>query len=468
MYPLFKINRVVLRRACCGSLVATFFLLFLLPTADAQPTVVNSNQLEPIVMFPGIDESEVRSLHNIENWDPNDSILLYLVNRMPLISSYHFSRIKSLGSRTQDGIELLKKQLEQAGLPKIQRYQTVGRVESITRYKVREKDRDLYQIPGYFAVDISHPQSKIKLKVCTPVIPDAWKKNDPVGQRVGIDGLFVYACDFTGDSVDGATAVFAAPRIRWLPDRVNSWVNEGQVWLGQHGVDIGLFDQVRKSTGEPLKPDDMESQFEILAAIDGPSKFESEAPQIDIIRAHEKALSLSGTRMTVRGRLRRITPINDVSEKYRERFGISKYYELDIFVPIQGKLRVKDVETGKFLVFNNNFPVTVRVRSLPEELADQKQPSVDVQVDAFFFRMWGYYSATSRRSDVLQKSPMLIGFEPVIVRPEETRQIDNIIGIVVGIIVVLILIALGYMYLSNRRKISRPDSEPEKISLDFE
>ena len=440
----------------------------------AQPTVINSNQLEPIVMFPGIDESEVRSLHDIEDWDPDDRVLLYLVNRMPTISDYHFSRIKSLGTRTSDGIELLEKQLLQGSLPKIQRYQISGQVIKLARHKIRKRDRERYSIAGYYIVDVRHAKSDLKLRVCTTTIPSAWKTNDPVGQTVGIDALFVYACDFLNESESDkkselkGTAVFAAPRIRWLPNQPNEWISEGQAWLGKHGVDVGLFDQVRKSTGEPLKPSDMASQFEILAAVSGSTGSPGKAPPIDIIEAHEKALSLCGSRMTVKGHLRRITPVEDVSDQYSQRFGIQKYYELDIFVPIQGRLRVKDVETGKFLVFNNNFPVTVRVASLPPELRNNKRPSIDVEIDCFFFRMWGYYSATSRRNEVVQKSPMLIGFEPVVVKVAETNEIDNIVGMVIAAIVILILIAAGYLYLTNRRRRTSSDDTPDSIDLKFD
>ena len=171
-----------------------------------------------------------------------------------------------------------------------------------------------------------------------------------------------------------------------------------------------------------------------------------------------------GSSFRVKGRLRRITPIDVDATKYGERFKLKRYYQLDVFVKLEKGFDLKNSK-GEKIRYENDFPISICVTSLPAELRDEKQPSVDVELTAFYFKMWQHHSSKSRKSgDMQQVAPLMVGLEPRVVEFDPQSELDWIFGVVLGTLLVGILLGGGILFFAKQRPIRR-EQEPEKIEL---
>jgi hypothetical protein len=140
-----------------------------------------------------------------------------------------------------------------------------------------------------------------------------------------------------------------------------------------------------------------------------------------------------GKLLTVEGTARRVTRIV-LDEAAARRWGFDHYYQIDLFVPLGNEtIRVgEDDADGEAPLFTNDFPVTVCVSSLPENLTVREDLREDIRVAAVFCKLWAYHSQfmSSYDPQQLQIAPLLIGYQPHVVSPPAGRH--AVFGILAG------------------------------------
>ncbi len=227
------------------------------------------------------------------------------------------------------------------------------------------------------------------------------------------------------------TAVFIGDRLNWFPNRADSefGVSQGQKLLGLAGVDVGRFDDVKRQHNSRLQGADAECFYQMLAAMnkidpDDYAKAGLASPPAEFLDLVSNPRGDPGRLVSVSGRVRRCVPIEINNSDVRKRLGVDRYYELDMFVPIDAKISI-DTESGEKLIYENRFPVTVCVMQLPKGVTPETISNEQIDVSAFFFRFWRYQNEFAAASGSSQVSPLVIGLSPAIV-PQTTQLFDNI------------------------------------------
>jgi hypothetical protein len=108
-------------------------------------------------------------------------------------------------------------------------------------------------------------------------------------------------------------------------------------------------------------------------------------------------------------------PVSDAD--VRTRFGIDHYYEIDLFLPLNGpSLRLgKPGEKADGPVFENEFPATLIVRELPAGLEESENVHQLVAADAVFFKVWAYRASYAAKFGQLQPAPLFVADKPRVV-----------------------------------------------------
>jgi hypothetical protein len=303
-----------------------------------------------------------------------------------------------------------------------------GRVRQLQRIELPAAAATAFETTHYYRLRCELPDAPNPVLVCTRIVPTAWEHRDSLDERFGGCGLFLKIGDASGPRPE---LVFATDRVAWFPDRLEPAldVTPTQVWLGELGFDVGLFDQVRTTNRRGLGAEDRECFYGLLAAV------ETTAPE-DCLRRSEGPLDLQpllaspetqqGRLLTLSGVARRVQEIPVTEADLRRRFGIDHYYEIDIFVPL-GNLEVR-LDAGhrgaEPAVFRNEFPVTCCVRQLPDGLptgADVHQP---VRLAGIFFKLWAYRSEFVSRVDEKQRqlAPLFIANTLLVVEPPRSQH----------------------------------------------
>ena len=161
------------------------------------------------------------------------------------------------------------------------------------------------------------------------------------------------------------------------------------------------------------------------ARVDEPSD-DFEPRSLDLGALLQQPHAFHGTAFTVRGTARRVTRVEIEDDEFRERFGIDHYYQLDVFVPLEGQVIqfTSPDSSVERPIFENSYPVTVCTVRLPATLSVGEDQRFQVASDAFFFKLWAYRSryVTSFDEDQLQLSPLLVGFQPRWIPPPASNS----------------------------------------------
>jgi hypothetical protein len=146
-----------------------------------------------------------------------------------------------------------------------QAYRLTGRVVQAALVKVPAEWVERFELSHYYRCQVRCADGGQVATVVTVRIPRAWPVDQPIDQRVSATALFLKRS--TVDT-DQRQPVFAARRLAWHPDRIDSrlGVNLGMTVLGDLGVDVGLWDDVE--TRRPLTARDRELFFQVLDAVE--------------------------------------------------------------------------------------------------------------------------------------------------------------------------------------------------------
>ncbi|MEX2025959.1 MAG: hypothetical protein WEH44_01640, partial [Pirellulaceae bacterium] len=336
-----------------------------------------------------------------------------------------------------------------------------GRVRTIERRELPPADAERLGFPAYFECQVERNYGSPLAIVLTPRVPRAWAELESLDEPVMVSGLFVKLAPAEGEQVP----LLVAKRIVWRPERVREpYVSFGETVLAGLGVDVGLLEDVVNR--QPILPQEREVFYQILAAMgqippqelvrlaEGQlpvwhAQWQAEkdrliaagAKQNDgrlllaeavLARVLEGAYSVAplfndsdaqfGTLVVVDGVARRAvrvevgtTPDGQPSDVQR-RFGISDYFELEVFTDD-----------------SQNLPLVFCVRKLPAGFPTGDDIREPVRVAGFFFKTWRYQArkpadgATAETQ--AQVAPLLIGSAPVrLILPESSSHLTELVA----------------------------------------
>lgn len=292
---------------------------------------------------------------------------------------------------------------------RLQVFLVKGRATQIERVALPAEAAERFEFADYFLLRFTLPEASHPVVVCTRTVPAAWASRATLDERAGFFGLFLKTGAANGGSPE---LVFAAERVAWFPDRLDAAENirASQVWLGDLGMDFGLFDDVRKTNRQSFGATDRECFYQLLVAAGRADPAESwrrtEGP-VDLRSLLSAPETHHGQLVTIDGVARRVQKILVDEEDIRQRFGIQHYYQVDVFLPL-GELEVRlGQQSGqeKVPVFANNFPVTVCLLRLPAGLPVQDNMHEHVRLTGFFFKTWAYRSEYIASFDSRQRQP---------------------------------------------------------------
>ncbi|MBM3998520.1 MAG: hypothetical protein FJ297_03080 [Planctomycetes bacterium] len=286
----------------------------------------------------------------------------------------------------------------------------VGTATRIVTRPIPEDLRDAYEFNAYYRVDvrIDSGASPSTIIVFARNVPEAWLEHrlESLDEPVTLDGLLVER--YEGEFPSPRATVLAG-RVAWHPRSAEGRppIPHGWLRLGRQGVDIGLFDGIRKSNGQDLNGGDRELFYQVLAACSRPLAPHPIDPTDRSAFALESILTRpetwQGDWFAFRADARRITRILVDDQDIRTRFGIDAYFELDVTIPIDRPIRLQGTSKEEGATYENVYPATVCAARLPpalESLATARKPSGSgtgllrepVWIQGYFLKIWAYPS----------------------------------------------------------------------------
>lgn len=181
-------------------------------------------------------------------------------------------------------------------------------------------------------------------------------------------------------------------------------------WLGlaTRGFDLGLLPPLFKSQRAGLLSTDSEPFYQLLATVgkrvNQPDQSRAGFP---IANAIVSPRALVGRRFQQELVVKQITQVPLGGDERGRQLGLDRYYLLHTLMPLEKDIRLQRRQ-GKEQLFQQQYPVLVACRSLPEgwELGDQMRNWC--RVDGTFVKMWSYESAKSRTQQIDQWAPLLV------------------------------------------------------------
>ena len=309
---------------------------------------------------------------------------------------------------------------ELAGQPAARRMEVFpirGRARRAEQIAVPEEQALLYELQHYYRVSLQLGNSEHAADIFTRSIPKAWPLDAPLDEAVEADCFFIKVGE--SESANGSL-LFAAERVRWLPDSLNPDLGVGpsELALAKLGLDVGLWDQVRESNGRPLEAGDREAFYELLAALGQPGASDLKAGDTgrqELGSLLQQPQDRQGESFAVEGVARRIRRIEVPDADVQTRFGIDHYFEIDLFLPLgDAKIRLGEGK-GEGPVFHNTFPATLVARELPPGSDADENLHEQIRAVAVFFKIWTYESRYAGKFGQVQPAPLFVAFSPTIV-----------------------------------------------------
>ena len=307
---------------------------------------------------------------------------------------------------------------------------------------------------------------------------------EPEGELVMLDVADDVAEDIADDdrsaeSESEGVPLFIANRFSWYPKATSAamGVTASQVELASGGVDIGLFDFVRKQNSKALSKHDSDAFYQMLAAansVRSPAELGSSAsaaPAISFIELMAAPTSHFGSTIALSGRLRQCVPIEIVDADRQALVGAERYYQVSLFPDLKGRdvvVRTSGEESIKF----EQFPVTVCFPELPEGMTPKQLEGRPAQVTGNFYRFIKYQSkVASEAGQSGQISPLVMASHLNVATPTTTAAgVDLLMRVLLMGILLAVVAAVAYGFFKDQKKRRRllpggEDGLPEKIDL---
>ncbi|MHB1035608.1 MAG: hypothetical protein ACYC35_03010 [Pirellulales bacterium] len=400
-------------------------ILVSLGAAEPAKTSDARTDSRTLLALAGIGEDQFGKLTDGQPLDAGQrEILLRIMYRVRNLATGQIERWTRGATRE----ELLRRPAASRG----NFFRLSGRVVAVSVETLPGDLAERFEMPRYYRCDLVTGEAREPSVVFTPTVPRAWAIGKPIDERVGGFGLFLKLGPPQGNRPQ---PMFVAERIAWYP----------ATGLGDLGMDVGLFDEVRD--GAPILARERECFYQLLAAVgranprglldraerdlaqrgqdllrrrkelaaEGPldprgrkelAEIQRElrridAGQCDVAPLFNEPGSQHGRLVTLRGAIRRAIPVYIEDRETIERVGIDHYYQLEMFT---------DDSQG--------YPLIVCVRQLPPSMPTGAELSEEIRVAAFFFKQWSYRGETQgttagAKPAPRRLAPLLIGLEPV-------------------------------------------------------
>jgi hypothetical protein len=332
---------------------------------------------------------------------------------------------------------------------RIEVFKVEGRVTAVERTNLSPEAARRLDYDHYFRVRIRLKEASSSVLACARQVPEAWLEREVLDERASLYGLFLKA---GSREQDGPELVFAARRIAWHPDREDGelGITADHVVLGDLGMDVGLFDDVRPTNRKALGPADRECFYQMLAATrraDVASLNQRASKSFDVQAMLTRPETRHGRLTHLTGTAKRVQRIAVSEADIQQRFGIDHYYQIDVFVPL-GDVEVRlgaGKEGQETPVFANNYPVTCCALDLPRDLPAEDNIGVPIDFTGFFLKLWAYRTeyVSSFNPQQRQVGPLFIAATPRVI---DTSSLNaSVWGWVSGSV---ILVILGYVVFS--------------------
>lgn len=403
------------------------------------------DQVRDLLELHGIDRSQLQRFADGEPIRPEEEeTVLRLLQRFPRLPREKLEQWSAPHSNCK----------AIAGTPAENRggvFRLRGALKKVDRLAVPEELSKRLDFQSYFRATIQLQETPQDVVVYTRFVPRAWESASGTNEPSGAIGIFLKLAPGTDNHPE---LVFCAERMEWFPKQVSEQlgVSAPQVYLASLGFDIGLLDLARAENRKPLSVADRECFYQMLAAVARcrPQQFIANAQQsLEIISLLNDPDHRYGELMKVEGIARRVIRVRVDDADIHQRFGIRDYFQIDLFVDLDKKVIAleKREEGVRTPIYENSYPVTVCVPSLPPGLPEGDVMRENIRVHAAFFKLWSYPSdyVTSFDKKLLQVSPMLLGVEPQLVK---LPTFDPGFGI--GLAVVIIVSSIG-LWIGLRR-----------------
>ncbi len=300
------------------------------------------------------------------------------------------------------------------------------------------------------------PSTKITL-ICRDIPRRFQERMDATGGKLaGMDEQIRAVAFFLSSAGQGnpADLILVADHVAWYPDQPDSPLIESDDWLilASHGMDMAAVDGVRDR--RPLESNDRECFYQLLSAVRRMplDKLQDMAVPAGAIRLLQSPETHRLHAYTVRGTARRAIRIEVDDAEIIDRFGISHYYEVELF-DAEATVRVKAGSDQEDAVFNS-YPIVCCVASLPAEFPTGDIIHEPAEISGVYLKLWAYDSVflqQSLRKGAKQLSPLLIG-KTVVALPPNSGDLQVPSGWTVGATCVIGLACLiAFLWWSARR-----------------
>jgi hypothetical protein len=300
-----------------------------------------------------------------------------------------------------------------------------GRVKRIEKEELLPEAAQILEFDHFYRLSLEADNAPFPVLVCSRWLPLKWKIGEDVNYRAAVDGLFLKLGETEGGEPQ---LIMVCDRVAWHPDQPDSelGVTEDHVLLASKGMDIGQFDLVldRRSI-TALERECFYQMLDAARRIDPKSQSAAPSGEEQLGPLLQKPREVRGRRLALTGQVRRVQEIQVNERDIGERFNIDRYYEVDVFVPLENQ-KIKMGEGENAPLFESYFPVVYCVAQLPKGMKPEDLVDREVRVPAFYFKIWAYETEFMRRygDRPTQLSPMLIGRQPLVLPPPERPWTD--------------------------------------------
>lgn len=379
-----------------------------------------------------IDESYLRFFQDDAPISLETEALEKLLFRLPSFAQMHLDR-------WSQKIENVDAVLLNPDSYRFEMHLLRGNVAEIRQIDVIPENRSRLGFDLYFEILLDHDDTRSL--IFARQIPQRWlpiSEKQPVGQFVSVQAMLLKRTIIQQQSA----LVFAADRIRWHPELRSEplGVTNDQVLLGQLGLDIDRLSGVVHNA--PIVAQDRECFYQLMSAV---RQVEPEQlaklgkREFDIAQFIQRPASAGGDLYTLHGVARRAIRIQVDDADIRARFGITEYFEIEVFVPLDKQVRFLDPalpadQEGK--VFRD-YPFVVCVPTLPVGMETGDDIRTPISFSGFFLKLWAYRTEFMSDSQQptskprLQQSPLFIG--PMVVLDSGKAEESQLSMIIAGL-----------------------------------
>jgi len=438
------------------------------PNAPGKPAARRAQSARELLV--NVEESQ---LANFRDGQPltvdEDETLFRILYRVPMFGAFDTERLS---------VELDAAAVDAAPAEsRAKLFHLQGRVLGVDRVEILPEVSRRLGFEYYWRVRMQLADSGRLAILCSRWVPAPWRTAPTLDERAGAYAMFLKTGEKEGDH---APLYFVSDRIQWFPERVEpDQIAADHVLLADLGFDFSRLADLDGRDAKPLGGADQECFYQMLRAAGRatPAQLATAAP-FELAPFLTKPAERHGQLFRLAGRVKRITPIEVDEIELQERFGIDRYYQLDLVVGLgnQEVRLAKGPNDTDAPVLSGGFPLVVCVRELPKSLAEfanRKEINEDVELEGFYFRLWSFQSGMLNKFAVdkgtnaagqvdpkkvdearrRQPSPLFIApTARVVVRSDgQSTWLGKLVGGLIVFVIAALFVAKWYAGFADRR-----------------